>query len=94
MNDADPRNGGADAPSDSRAEGSTGLAEGSAPPKEPPPAQWPSCADRKIMAERSLRIITSNRISSLEAMEMVHSLVDDAGADFARQAIEGLDLPF
>lgn len=58
----------------------------------------PTCASTTnypIMAERALRLITRNGIRDNEAIEMVTHLVDCAGLDYAKEAVEADDaVPF
>ena len=57
-----------------------------------------SCASTtnySVMAERALRLIARNGIADGEAIEMVTHLVDCAGIDYAKDAVEVDDaVPF
>lgn len=53
-----------------------------------------TCGTAHMRAERTLRLIDKVSASQLDAIEMIHSLVDEAGIANARAALEWGDVPF
>lgn len=53
-----------------------------------------TCGTAHIRAERTLRLIEKVGTSQLDAMEMIQSLVDEAGIANARAALLADDVPF
>lgn len=56
------------------------------------PAACPGCQARRLIAERTLRIV--ERHGGVQAIDELYDIVSQAGADYARAAIEHADVPF